>query len=126
MTWMAAPVRLELEVEPMVERLQADQAARLADARQAVGFRDRRPEHLLVLAADVPHEVDAPGLLRGIGKAERGERNGDLRGPAVVRDPRRDLPDAVPVFVDVGVDEAEPVVAFAFFRDLLFELGAKR
>ena len=55
--------RLELEVEAVAERLEPDEAAGQADAREAVRLRDRRPEHLLVLAADVPHEIDAPRLL---------------------------------------------------------------
>ena len=122
----ADDVGLQLEIEPVVERLQADQAAGQADARQRIRFRDRRPEHLLVLAADVPHEVDAPRLLPGVGEAQRGERDGDLRRPAIVGDRRRDVPDPVPVLVDVGVDQAGAGVALAFFRDLLLQLRAKR
>ena len=113
------------QIHAAVDRADAVHRAGEADAGQRVLLRDRRPEYLLVLAADVPHEVDAPDLLLGPGKAERHHRDGDFGHPAVVGATRDDVPHAVPVDVDV-VAVAPAPAAFALLGHLLLQLRAER
>jgi len=50
------------------------------------------PQHLLAPAADHAADVEAPGLCRGGGIAERPEGNGELRRPPLGRPLRREVP----------------------------------
>ena len=116
--------RFQPQIEAARDCRQPVQLAGHADARQRVGFRDRRPQGAFVLAAGVALEVHAPDLRVARHEPHRAERNLDLGGPALIVDARRRVPHAVPVAVDVR--GGAPPAAFAFVEDLLFELGAKR
>ena len=76
---------LDAKVESAVERTQVPQAPRQADSGQAEGARDRCPEHLLVLAANVAHEVDPPRLGICVREPECDHRDLDLRYPVARR-----------------------------------------
>ena len=117
--------RSDPQVQSSVQASHPVQAAGQADARDSVGLRHRRPEGLLVLAPDVAHDVEAPALGVGVGKAKGDQGNGDLGHPAVGADPSRHVPHSVPVPVDVGRGHSD-ARALAFVEDLLVQLRAQR
>ena len=73
---------------------------------QVVAARNRRQEHLLVLAADVAHGVDAPGPLLPRVVPQRPERDGEFRLPSPVRSLRAHDPVRVPAHVEAGAPAA--------------------
>src|SRR5690606_18778938 len=88
-------------------------------------LRQRRPERDLVVAADAPLEVEAPGLHRGRAEAERRERDLHLRAPADVGYARTHLPRGVPVQVETALAAADRL-ALRLARDLAVVLDAGR
>ena len=96
-------VRLHLEVPPRARK--ADQpleAAGLAHPAEAPArARPRRPERLLVLAADHPPDVEAPALRSRVGRIPQGaERDRELRGPAFGPALRAHRPHRAPIGVE--------------------------
>ena len=71
------------QVEPAVHPAQAGHRAGPAHAGQVVALRNRGPIDLLVLAPDVPHEVDAPDLTVRLREPHRHHRDRDLGDPAL-------------------------------------------
>ena len=97
-------VRHHLEVHRRPQLEIADFAGR-RQAGDVVDTGDRRPVHLLALAADVTREVHAPGLRRR-SVAKRAERNPELGRPPLVGDQRLHGPRAVPVDVQTAAGAA--------------------
>src|SRR6185436_10336912 len=96
----AERVRLDLDVLTRAQSVQPFDRAGERDALDVVNAWDGCPVAVFVQPADLPFEVDAPGL-RVFDRVEfhGTERNPDLGVPTGLRDPRGYVPDAVPVRV---------------------------
>jgi hypothetical protein len=113
------PVGLHLDVGPRSWEVgEPIQPTGLAHPVESPALaRPRRPQRLLVLAADHPPHVEAPAVLTGAeGIAQRAEGDGHLRRPALRPAQRPHGPDGAPV----GVERARLV------RDERIELRAVR
>ena len=117
---VAAPddIGRDLELLPLREARQPGQVAEIRDlqpAHVAVAPEDGGPEALLPFPGDGPSEVDPPGLVLQIAEAQGAEGDGDLGRPSLPCPLGADLPDPVPLAVDIG----------PFITDELVPLGAQ-
>ena len=113
---LRADIGGDLEAAARLESRESLDRPRIRDAGEVEEPRDRRPEGVFVQAADAAQEVDAPGLLGAFAEAEGLEGDRHLHLPAPRHPPGADMPDAVPVAVELA-----PLV-----EDLPVELGAGR
>src|SRR4029450_8764098 len=93
------PIRTESEAPPG-RKAQAVELAGNRHTIQVVATRDRREEHLLVLATDVTHGVDAPGSFLPGAVPQCLERNGELRLPAALGHAATDDPVGIPIEIE--------------------------
>ena len=117
-------VRGDPEIHSTAETSQSRHGAGQTDAGKPVLFGNRGPEYLLILLANVAHEIDAPSLLFSFGELQRDHGNNNFGKPAVLGKARFYVPHAIPVEIDVRGISAPPAT-FTFFTDLLFKFCAK-
>ena len=99
-------VRVELDVAAASQSPEIVQFAGVQELIEALCPTPGAPEILFVLAADEPQHVK-PELHAGAGtKAQRPKGNAEFRGPAGAIPRDRDVPDAVPIRIEV-VEVAE-------------------
>ena len=78
----------------------------MSQAIQGELARDRRPGRVLVIAANLARDVEAPLLPLGGTVAQRGKGNAKLGVPASVVPPSRYAPTAVPIDVEAATRPA--------------------
>ena len=94
----------QLDVAPG-RHVEARHLCRQRDAVNVEAARNRRQVDLLILVADVPHDVEAPRPIEAGLVAQGLQRNRQLRFPAALGDLRAHGPIAIPVRIE-GADAA--------------------
>ena len=95
-------VGLDAQVSARPKLPESLDRTRERDALQRVDARQRRPEALFIAPPQAPLEVQAPRLRILFGELQGPKGNADLRIPAILTDSRADVPDPVPVGVDLA------------------------
>src|SRR6185436_18808928 len=99
------PVWLDFQVAALRRNLEADDRGggrQLVDAAAAVRGRDAGEIRAFVLPRDAALDVEAPRLRSARAVAERLQRDGELGAPAVLGPRGLDVPDGIPVPVEIA------------------------
>ena len=98
----------DIQAEALLEAFEARNLPRLRDLNELGVETSSRPANLLELPLDLAADVESPdrALRREV---QTLEGDGELRAPALIRAPRRDRPDGIPIFVRLAVREHQAV-----------------
>ena len=94
-------IRVRLDIADAIEGAELRQLAFIEQVIQPLGPAPRTPQVLFILASDEAAHVEPESQIVPLTEAQRAERDSELGGPAGRIARYDDVPDAVPVLVEI-------------------------